>query len=86
MDTMRRVEVVDDDDFANEIFYIHKNAVYHQYVTSIEEWKWSSYHSLLSKSPTILLRDEVMEFFSGPAAFIKFHQQTIYPKDNSIED
>ena len=86
MDTMRRVEVLDDSQFGTTVFYVHKNAVHHRYTTAIEEWIWSSYHSLLSNSPTMLLRDEVMEFFGGRVGFQKFHQQDIYLKDDSIED
>ena len=85
MDTLRRVEIKNDSDFATEIFYVHKNAVHHQIVSRIEEWKWSSYHSILSDSPTLLLRNEILEWFGGKEAFIKFHQQTIYPKENNIE-
>ena len=86
LDTMRRVEIIKDDDFASEIFYVHKNAVHHQYVAAIEQWEWSSYKSLLSQSPTILLRNEVMNFFGNKEEFIKFHQQPIYPKTNGLED
>jgi len=85
MDTMRRVEITDDAQLGAIIFYIHKNAVHHQYAKTIEEWPWSSYNSLLCKSPTMLLRDEVLEFFGEKEGFEKFHQQTIYLKD-SIED
>jgi len=63
IDTMRRVEVLDDSQFGAEIFYVHKNAVHHGYTKTINEWNWSSYNSLLIDSPTLLLRDEVMEFF-----------------------
>lgn len=84
MDNMRRVEILDDSHFASEIFYIHKNAVHHQYVTSIDEWRWSSYKSILSKLSTMLLRDEVIDFFGGRKGFIKFHRQPIQQKDNSI--
>lgn len=85
MDTLRRVEIKNDNDFANEIFYVYKNAVHHQYVSRIEEWIWSSYHSILSNAPTLLLRDEILEWFGGKEQFIRFHQQTIYPKENTIE-
>jgi len=86
IDTMRRVEALDDSQFGTTIFYIHKNAVHHQYTTGIDEWAWSSYRSLLATSATMLLRDEVIEFFGGKEGFEKFHQQTIYLKDDSIED
>jgi REP element-mobilizing transposase RayT len=86
MDVLRRVEIFDDSQFATEIFYVHKNAVHHQYVTSIVEWRWSSYRSLLSESPTMLLRKEVIDFFGGKEAFTKFHQQPIFAKNNSMEE
>lgn len=86
MDTMKRVEILNDSDFASEVFYIHKNAVHHQYVKSIDKWLWSSYHSLTSNSSTILKREELLDFFGGREAFIKFHQQPIYPKGCLTED
>lgn len=86
LNTMKRVEILNDSDFASEVFYIHKNAVHHQYVTSIEKWLWSSYHSLISNSPTILKREELLNFFGNKEAFIKFHQQPIHTKSGFIED
>jgi putative transposase len=86
IDTMKRVEVLDDSQFGATVFYVHKNAVHHRYASSISEWIWSSYNSLLSNSPTLLLRDEVMDFFGGREGFEKFHRQTIYFKDSSIEE
>jgi REP element-mobilizing transposase RayT len=86
MDTMGRVQVVTDNDLASEIFYIHKNAVHHQYVSKIEDWRWSSYKSLVSVQPTLLLREEVLDFFGGKEPFIKFHRQAIYPKEKWLDD
>ncbi len=85
MDTMKRVEIADDPQFGSAIFYIHKNPVHHHYCNSIDEWKWSSYHSLLSKSNSLLLRKEVIEWFGSPEKFIEFHKQPIDLK-NDIED
>jgi putative transposase len=86
IDTMRRVEITDDAQLGAIIFYIHKNAVHHHYSKTIAEWQWSSYNSILSKAPTTLLRDEVIEWFGAKEQFIKFHQQPIYLKVDSIED
>jgi putative transposase len=61
IDTMRRVEITDDAQLGAIIFYIHKNSVHHQYSKTIAEWQWSSYNSILSKAPTLLLRDEVID-------------------------
>lgn len=86
IDTMRRVDITDDAQLGAIIFYIHKNAVHHHYSKTIAEWQWSSYNSILSKAPTTLLRDEVIEWFGAKEQFIKFHQQPIYLKVDSIED
>ena len=86
MDTMRRVEVLDDNQFGTIIFYVHKNAVHHNCATTISEWFWSSYRSLLSDLPTMLLRNEVMDFFGEKEQFVGFHKQPVYSKDDSIED
>ncbi|MDQ6903260.1 MAG: hypothetical protein M3139_09650 [Bacteroidota bacterium] len=86
IDTMRRVEIADDAQLGVIIFYIHKNAVHHQYCKKIAGWQWSSYNSILSNAPTMLLRDEIIDWFGGTVPFIKFHEQPIYLKDDSIED
>lgn len=86
IDTLRRVEIKEDSDFGSEIFYLHKNPVHHQYVSKIEDWRWSSYQSILSTSPTSLLRNEVLDWFGGREPFIKFHQQPIAPKDSTMEE
>ena len=80
MDYLKRSIVNKSSDFTSYIWYIHKNAVHHQLAKFIGEWKYDSYRSLISDAPTALLRNEVMEYFCGKQAFIKFHQQTIEPK------
>lgn len=80
MDTMKRVEVENDAQFGTEVFYVHKNPVHHQYCEKIEDWKWSSYHSLLSNSHTLLLREELIDWFGNREKFINFHRQAIVPK------
>jgi putative transposase len=82
MDYLKRSKVNEAGDFTSFIWYVHKNAEHHQLVKSIGEWKCDSYHSLISQSPTSLLRSEVIEWFGSREEFIKFHQQTIDPKTN----
>ncbi|MEO6136399.1 MAG: transposase [Ginsengibacter sp.] len=85
MDTMKRVEVENDAQFGSEVFYVHKNPVHHHYCKKIEDWKWSSYHSLLSNLDTLLLRKEVIEWFGSREKFIEFHRQPIFLKNNVEE-
>ena len=84
IDIMRRVEVIDDSQFGAILFYIHKNTVHHRYCEKISEWRWSSYQSIISSSPTHLLRFEIMEWFSGVEKFIEFHNQPVYLKSAVI--
>ncbi len=80
MDYLKRSKVNESSDFTSFIWYVHKNAVHHQLVKSVGDWKYDSYHSLISNAPTSLLRKDVMEWFGNKEEFIKFHQQTIHPK------
>ena len=80
MDYLKRSKANESNDFTSYIWYVHKNAAHHQLVKSMGEWKYDSYHSLISNAPTSLLRKDVMEWFGNKEEFIKFHQQTIDPK------
>jgi len=86
IDIMRRVEVTDESQFGATIFYIHKNAVHHGYCKEISEWQWSSYGSIISSSPTHLLRDEMLDWFGGVKQFIEFHKQPVYLKNAAVLD
>jgi hypothetical protein len=77
VDYLRRVEVNSSSQFGSTVFYVHKNPVHHGFSKKIDEWKWTSYHSLLSNQPTLLLRNEVLDWFGGVEKFIQFHNQPI---------
>lgn len=78
MDYVKRTSVDTSEDFKIYTWYIHKNAVHHRLTTAIGEWDYDSYHSILSNSPTSLLRDEILERFGNKEAFIQFHRKWIY--------
>lgn len=84
MDYLRRVQVNSDAQYTATVFYIHKNPVHHGYCKQPEDWKWSSYKSLLSDKPTHLKREKLMDWFGGKEKFIAFHNQPIYLK-NAVE-
>jgi putative transposase len=75
IESVKRVEVKDEPSLLNIIHYIHFNAVHHQLCKNILQWPHSSYHSLLSTGVTLLKRNEVLDWFGGREAFIKFHEQ-----------
>jgi putative transposase len=86
MDYLKRSKTKNDIDFTAFVWYIHKNAVHHQLVKSVGEWKFDSYNSILSSAPTSLLREEILEWFGGKEKFVEFHQQKIYPKNADFYD
>jgi len=81
IDFLRRVSIEKDTQFGATVFYIHKNPVHHGYCDTLEKWKWSSYNTLLTQKPTMLLRDEVLDWFGGIKGFIDYHSQPVYLKE-----
>ena len=81
MDYMRRVEITSDQQYTATVFYIHKNPVHHGYCSKINDWPWTSFQTMLSKKPTKLKRNEVLQWFGGLNKFIEYHNQPIYLKN-----
>jgi putative transposase len=77
MDYLKRSRAKNENDFTTFIWYIHKNAVKHQLTKSIGSWEFDSYNPILSDTPTFIKRDEVIEWFGGREAYIRFHQQPL---------
>lgn len=71
----RRKEIDSREYLKSLILYIHSNPVHHEFVSSITNWKYSSYHSLISDKATQLKRQEVIELFDNIENFKSSHQQ-----------
>ncbi|PSR54936.1 hypothetical protein AHMF7605_16210 [Adhaeribacter arboris] len=63
------------------IAYIHLNPVRHGFVEQPADWSHTSYHSFLVSKPTLLQRQEVLDWFGGQEVYLSFHQK---PPDSSI--
>lgn len=71
------------------IVYVHANAAKHKLVNDFSEWKWSSWHSIISDKPTLLARNEVIKWFGNIEEFVKLHTAMAayyYDCDIAIED
>ena len=68
----RRKEITSDAYFTEIIGYILTNSVKHGYGKTALTYPYSAYKSLISDKPTRLLRNEVMQWFNGREAFIKY--------------
>lgn len=55
------------------IVYIHNNPVKHGFCISPNQWKYCSYHSIISDKPTLIERSEVLEWFENKSNFIYYH-------------
>lgn len=69
----RRIKVTEASYFSRLVFYIHTNPQKHGLIDDFRQWKHASYQSLLSDRPTILKRKEVLDWFGGREAYVKFH-------------
>lgn len=83
--SMKLEEITDNNHFCRAIHYSHANPVHHGFVKKIEDWPNSSYKIFLSKSPTKIEREYVLDMFGGLQAFIKYHEQPFDLKKKFIE-
>ena len=70
----KRIEIDKESHFTQAIVYIHANAQHHNLRKDFRQHKWTSWHSMLSNSPTNLKRKEVLEWFGGLEKFIEIHK------------
>ena len=60
--------------FTSLVQYIHRNPLHHGFCDKIEDWNWSSYHSLLCTKRTLLKRDELMDWYGNIPHFVEAHK------------
>lgn len=71
-------KIIDNNEYLLQVVhYIHNNPVHHKFAGKIDEWKYSSYHELISVEPTFLMRNEVLEWFGSLENFKSVHNKNI---------
>lgn len=75
IDYTKRFSVKSENYLTTVINYIHQNPVKHGFTQHLEDWPHSSFHSIISKKPTLLTRKEVIDWFGGVDAYVDFHTQ-----------
>ena len=73
IDYLRRTLISDEEYLRNIVLYIHQNPIHHKLCNRLEDWKYSSYNSILSQKPTLLEREEVIKWFGDLENFILMH-------------
>jgi hypothetical protein len=73
IDYLRRTLVFHEEYLRNLVLYIHQNPIHHNCCLSLYNWKYSSYNSFFSDSPSKIERQEVVSWFGDLENFIHLH-------------
>lgn len=86
LDYTRRVQVTHPVYLRNLVCYIHNNPVKHGFCLNAEDWKFSSYSSLMHPDKTSKLeRSKLQEWFNGDQSIREFHRnKEIYIPDDYL--
>ena len=71
----KRLEVEKESYFTHAVVYIHANAMKHKLCKDVASYQWSSWHTMMSDQPTLLRRQELLDWFGGRDHFIKHHHE-----------
>jgi REP element-mobilizing transposase RayT len=75
IDYLRRKEITDNQYFTKLVQYIHNNPVHHNFCKTVDEWNYSSYHTINSQKPTNIERSTIIDWFGSIDNYKVFHQQ-----------
>ncbi len=73
----KRKELDSDTYLLKAIHYVHSNAVHHEFVKEMIDWKYSSIHAYISDKQSAIKRIKVLDLFGGIDGFNVYHQQPI---------
>lgn len=79
----KRVEVINSDHLIWLVYYINSNPAKHKVMQDFENYIWSSFKALCSTYPSALRREDVLCWFGGKEAFLKFHLGQIPPPETT---
>ena len=68
-DRFKRIKITEEQYLKELIIYINLNPIHHNFTSSINDYKHSSYLALISNKRTLLQRDEVINLFENMANF-----------------
>ncbi len=76
----KRIGIRNENHLCYLIAYHHHNPIHHKLVKQYEDWKFTSYLTMLSEAPTKVCREEVLNLFfngdtqKGRSEFLRYHQ------------
>lgn len=72
-----RKEISNESYFTNIIHYIHSNPVHHGFVKTMHDWRWSSFNDIQQEEPSLVKREEIIQWFGNKEEYLRFHQRPI---------
>ncbi|KQB37982.1 hypothetical protein B6A10_04165 [Flavobacterium sp. L1I52] len=82
----KRVRVEEENYLRELTCYINTNAQKHSLVKDFRDWKWSSYHNLISEKETKLFKKEVLSYFDDVDNFTYSHIEYVKRMDSIERD
>ena len=73
----RRKEVNTETYFRQLVIYIHQNPVKHRFVSNIDDYPYSSFHSYFLEERSFLDKEKVLELFGGIENFRSAHEEML---------
>lgn len=73
----KRIRIHENSDFIKVMHYIHNNPIHHGFCRSYDDWRYSSYKTMLTERQTRVERSAVLEWFGSAEDFLEFHAQMI---------
>jgi putative transposase len=77
-----RKSVEDESYIMAMVYYCHRNAVHHGFVSDLREWEFSSYHSILANDSSIVATAEVIQRFGSITRFEEAHKTGVAQTDS----
>jgi putative transposase len=71
----KRIEITSEQQFMQVVVYIHTNPVHHKIMDDYIGYTWSGYQSLFSTQPSIIKREQVIEWFGNCENITEMHNQ-----------
>jgi putative transposase len=83
----KRKKIMEQEYLKQVIYYIHRNPLHHKFISNPAEYPYSSYQRIIGNQPTVLQREQVLEWFDGRKNFMEYHMMQFDDyKDKMLED
>ncbi len=71
----KRVLLKTENRMVYQLCYIHHNPIHHHLTKRYDAWRYSSYNAYLSRKPSRLQREDMLEILDGIDGFLEIHRE-----------